>query len=135
MFSGTVSIPLQLNRGNRQDRLIAEARSRADAAALRAEDKKRELRSNYQAAVADYEGAQAELRRIDREAVPALESAFKSAEARYEGGGGGSAGGTLDGPFRIVRRYIEAGVQSVDARGRKAQAAAQILYILGETWR
>jgi cobalt-zinc-cadmium efflux system outer membrane protein len=128
MVSATVSIPLQLNQRNKQDRLVAEARARADAAALRAEDTRRELAEEYRGAVADYEGAEAELKRINGEAIPALERAFKAAEARYEGGGGG----TLEQPFAIVRRYVEAHIQSVEAQARRARAAAQILHVHGE---
>ncbi|MEO6359748.1 MAG: TolC family protein, partial [Sphingomicrobium sp.] len=122
-------VPLQLNRRNRQDRLVAEAQARIGAAALRAEDARRELGAEYRGAVADYEGAQAQLRRIDKEAIPALEGAFKAAEARYERGGGG----TLDQPFAIVRRYVEVQIQSVEAQASRARAAAQILHVHGET--
>lgn len=128
MVSATISIPLQINRRNRQDRLVGEARARADAAFLRAEDARRELAQEYRSAVADYEGAAAELARIDKEAIPALESAFNAAEARFEGGGG-----TLEQPFAIVRRYVEVHIQSVDAQARRARAAAAIIYVLGET--
>ena len=129
MASVSVSIPLQLNRKNSQDRLVAEARGRADAAALRAEDMRRELAEEYRSAVADYEGANAELKSLEKDAIPALEGAFKAAEARYEGGGGG----TLEQPFAIVRRYVEVHIQSVEAQARRARAAAQILHVHGET--
>lgn len=129
MATVTVSIPLQINQRNKQDRLVLEAQDRASAAALRAEDARRELAGEYRSAIADYEGANAELARIDKDAIPALEGAFKAAEARYEGGGGG----TLEQPFAIVRRYIEVHIQSVDAQARRARAAAQILYVYGET--
>jgi outer membrane protein TolC len=129
MATATVSIPLQLNRRNRQDRLVAEAQGRSSAAALRAEDARRELAQEYRSAVADYEGAEAELGRLNKDAIPALEGAFKAAEARYEGGGGG----TLEQPFAIVRRYIEVHLQSVEAQARRARAAAQILHAHGET--
>ncbi|HET7816063.1 MAG TPA: TolC family protein [Sphingomicrobium sp.] len=130
MVSAGVSIPLQINRRQRQDRLVGEAVARADAARLRAEDAKRELERAYRAAVADYEGADAEVRRIERESVPALEAAFSAAEARYAAGSG-----TLDQPFAIVRRYVEVTIQSVDARARRARAAAEILHVHGETGR
>lgn len=129
MISAGVSIPLQINQRNNQDRLIAEAQARADAAAFRVEDTRRELAEEYRSAVADYEGASAELEHINREAIPALEGAFKTAEARYEVGGGG----TLEQPFAIARRYIEVHIQSVEAQARRARAAAQILHVHGET--
>lgn len=127
MVSAGVSIPLQLNRRNRQDRLIGEARERATVASLRLEDTRRELERDYRVAIADYQGADAEIAKIERDTVPALEAAFAAAEARYAGGGG-----TLDQPFEIVRRYVDAAMQSVDARARRARAAAEILYVLGE---
>ena len=129
MISAGVSIPLQINRRNNQDRLVAEAQARADAAALRAEDARRELAEEYRSAIADYEGANAELEHLNKGAIPALEGAFKTAEARYEGGGGG----TLEQPFAIVRRYIEVHIQSVETQARRARAAAQILHVHGET--
>jgi outer membrane protein TolC len=130
MISGTVSIPLQLNRRNRQDRLVAEAELRATAAALRAEDKRRELIVAYNSAVAAYHGAEAALARINSDAVPALEAAFSAAEARYAAGGG-----TLDKPFDIVRDYIETAIKVVEARADQARAAAEIISLVGETGR
>jgi outer membrane protein TolC len=129
MISVGVSIPLQTNRRNKQDRLISAAQLRAEAAALKAEDARRELTSEYQSAMADYRSATDEIERIDKEAVPSLERAFKAAEARYEGGGGG----TLDQSFAIVRRYDEVAMQSIEAHARRARAAAEILHVHGET--
>lgn len=128
MVSGQVSIPLQINRRGRQDRLISAAEARADAARLRVEDARRELTQQYEVARADYEGADAELTHINREAVPALESAFKVAEARYAGGDG-----TLEQPFAIVRRYVETTIKSVEIRAKRDRAVAEMLYVIGET--
>lgn len=125
--SAGVSIPLQLNRRNRQDRLVSEAQARAIAASLRTEDKRRELERDYAAALADVEGADAELARINKGAIPQLEAAFNAAQARYQGGGG-----TLDQPFAIVRRYIEVNMQALDARGRRARAIAELIHVAGE---
>ena len=128
MVGGTVSIPLQINRRNLQDRQIAEAQLRADAAALRAEDTRRDLIQQYETARADFEGADAELNRISREAVPALESAFNTAEARFETGGG-----TAEEPFQIVQNYLETSVKEVETRGKRDRAIANIIYVVGET--
>jgi cobalt-zinc-cadmium efflux system outer membrane protein len=127
MVSAGVSIPLQVNRGNRQERLVNEAQARATAASLRTEDKRRELQRDYAAAVADVEGADAELSRLNTGAIPQLEAAFKAAEARYAGGGG-----TLEQPFAIVRRYIEVNMQALDAKGRRARAIAELIHVAGE---
>lgn len=128
MISGQVSIPLQINRRGRQDRLVAEAQAKANAARLRTEDRRRELQREYQVALATYKGADAELERINRQAIPALQAAFEAAEARYSAGGG-----TLDQAFEIVRRYVEMNIRSVDIKADRDRAAAQMLYVLGET--
>lgn len=130
MISGQVSIPLQTNRRNRQDRLISAAQLRADAAGQRLEDARRDLIQRFEVARADYEGASAELARIDRDAIPALESAFNAAEARFEAGGG-----TFDQPFQIVRPYVEATIKSVETRAKRDRAVANMIYVVGETER
>lgn len=130
MVSAGVSIPLQINRRQRQDRLVGEALARADAARLRTEDAKRMLERDYRTAVADYEGANAEIQRIEQEAKPALEAAFDAAKARVAGGGG-----TFDQPFAIAHRYVEVTIQSVEARAKRARAAAEILHVHGEVSR
>ena len=127
MVSAGVSIPLQMNRGNRQDRMISEAQARATAASLRTEDKRRELQRDYATALADAEGAEVELERIDMGAIPQLEAAFRAAEARYAGGGG-----TLDQPFAIVRRYVEVHLQALEVKGRRARAIAELVHVAGE---
>ena len=130
MVTAQVSIPLQLNRRNRQDRLVAAAEARADAAGLRMEDTRRELQAHYSTAMADYEGTNAELTRINKDAIPSLEAAFNAAEARYAGGSG-----TLEQPFAIVRRYLEVTLQSVETRAKRARAAAELIHIAGEDGR
>ena len=127
MLSAQVSIPLQLNRRSLQNRVVAEAQARADAAGFRVEDMRRDLDRRLALARADHAGAEAELDRLEKAAIPSLESAFKAAEARYAGGSG-----SLDQPFQIVRRYVEVTIQSLEARARRARAAAEMAYILGE---
>jgi outer membrane protein, heavy metal efflux system len=132
MATGTLSIPLQTNRRGRQDRLIAAAQARADAASLRIEDERRDLEEQYRTARADYDGADAQLIHIDREAIPALEAAFKTAEARYASGGD-NGHAALDTAFDIVRRYAETMVKSTETRADRARAAAKIIYVVGDT--
>lgn len=127
VISGQVSIPLQINRSGRQDRKVAEAQARADAARLRAEDVRRELERQYRVAVAQYEGSDAKLAQISGEAIPALQAAFEVAEARYAAGGG-----TLDEAFEVAQRYVEATIDATKTRAARERAAAQIVYVLGE---
>jgi cobalt-zinc-cadmium efflux system outer membrane protein len=128
LASVQVTIPLQINRSRLQDRRIEEAAARADAARLRAEGVRRELASAYLAALADYRSAEAQLAVLRDQAIPSLEASFEAAEARYAGGQG-----SLELPLNIVRRYVEAHIQSVEQQGRRARAAAEIIYLTGET--
>ena len=130
MASVQVSIPLQVNRGNLQDRKGAEADARANAALLRAEDTKRDLAGQYSQALADYRSADARMAELSGHAIPSLEASFKSAEARYQGGQG-----SLDLPLTIVRRYVETNIQLVEQEGAKARAAADLIYLAGEPGR
>ena len=125
--SAQVSIPLQFNRRNLQDRKVAEAQARADAAALRAEDTRRDLQEQYQTSLADYLGADAQLDVLTKTAIPSLEAAFKTAEARYAG-----TQGSLELPLSIVRRYVETNISVVEQEGKRARAAAEIIYLMGD---
>lgn len=127
MASLQVSIPLQINRRNLQDRKVTEAEARATAALLRAEDTKRDLAGQYAQALADYHGADARMMEISGHAIPSLDASFKVAEARYQGGQG-----SLELPLSIVRRYVEANVQLVEQQAAKARAAADLIYLVGE---
>lgn len=130
MASVQVSLPLQINRRNLQDRKVAEAEARANAALQRAEDTKRDLAGQYDQALADYRSADARMAEIGGRAIPSLEASFKSAEARYESGQG-----SLDLPLAIVRRYVETNIQLVEQQGAKARAAADLIYLAGEPGR
>ena len=130
MASVQISIPLQINRGNLQDRKVDEAEARANAALLRAEDTKRDLAGQYSQALADYRSADARMSELSGRAIPSLEASFKLAQARYQGGQG-----SLDLPLTIVRRYVETNIQMVEQEGAKARAAADLIYLAGEPGR
>ena len=124
LVSAQVSFPLLINKAGRQNRRIAEATARADAARLRTDDAKRELSGAFETALADYESADAQLAIINAQAVPSLEASFSAAEARY-----GAGQGTLDLPLNIVRRYVEVTIQSLEEQADRARAAAELFYL------
>lgn len=124
MVSGSVSVPLQINGNGLQNRLIAEAAARADAARLRAEDARRELGGSYRTALADYRRADAQLAILRNQAIPALEASFEAAEARYA-----ANQGDLDLPLLVVRRYVETTIDLIEQQGRRARAAAELIYL------
>ena len=123
LVTAQVSIPLQINRAGRQNRRIAEAAARAEAARLRAQDTQRELSGAYGAALAQYKSAEAQLSILTSQAIPSLEASFEAAEARY-----GAGQGTLEMPLTIIERYVETSVQAVEERARRARAAAELIY-------
>lgn len=124
MVSGTVSIPLQINRSRLQNVRLLEASARADAARFRAQDAERDVSAAFGAALADYRSAAAQLAVINDEAIPSLEASFKAAEARY-----GAGQGQLELPLAIVRRYVETFIRSIEQQGRRARAAAELIYL------
>lgn len=126
LVTAQVSIPLQINRRGLQNRRTAEASARADAARLRVDDARRELCGAHAAALADYEGAEAQLSIINDQALPAFEASFESAEARYAAGQG-----TLELPFNVVQQYVRTHLQSLDQQARRARAAAELIYLSG----
>ncbi len=124
LVTAQVTIPLQINRAGRQNRRIAEAGARAEAARLRAQDTQRELSGAYGAALAQYKSAEAQLSILSSQAIPSLEASFEAAEARY-----GAGQGTLEMPLTIIERYVETSVQAVEERARRARAAAELIYL------
>ena len=127
MLSAQVSVPLQTNRRGLQNRRIAAAQARSDAARLRTQDLARELEALYATAHAEYQNAAAAVAELRDRAIPALEASFEAAEARYAGGQG-----TLELPLDIVRRYVEANLELVEQQSARAQAAAELIYLSGE---
>lgn len=124
LVTAQVSIPLQLNRSHLQDRRIAEASAREDAARLRAQDTRRDLDGQYNSAIADYQSADAQLSILTSKSVPSLEASFDAAEARY-----GAGEGTLELPLSLVRRYVETTIQTLEEQAKRARAAAEINYL------
>ena len=124
LVSAQVSFPLLINKAGRQNRRIAEATARADAARLRTEDTKRELSSAFKTAIADYNSADSQLAIINNQAVPSLEASFAASEARY-----GAGQGTLELPLTIVRRYVEVSIQLIEKQADRARGAAELTYL------
>jgi len=130
LVTAQIGIPLQLNRSRIQDRRIAEASDRANAARLRAEDARRELGGAFGSAFADYNSADAQLSILTSKAVPSLEASFDVAEARY-----GAGEGTLELPLSLVRRYVETTIQSLEEQAKRARAAAELTYLTQDSAR
>lgn len=86
MLSFQVSIDLQLNRANRQDRRIAEKLVLVEKARKLTEDKRRELSSELESAMADAEAAEARENEHITKLIPNAEAKLRVAQAAYQSG-------------------------------------------------
>lgn len=86
MLTFQVSIDLQLDRANRQDRRTAEKLVLVEKARKQTEDRRRELSSELDSAVADAEAAEARENEHITKLIPNAEAKLKIAQAAYQAG-------------------------------------------------
>lgn len=86
MLSFQVSIDLQLDRANRQDRRTAEKVVLVEKARKLTEDKRRELSSELESAMADAEAAEARENEHITKLIPNAEAKLSIAQAAYQSG-------------------------------------------------
>ena len=83
MLTVQVSIDLQTNRGNRQDRGTAEKLVLVEKARKLTEDRRRELSAELQEAIADRETAEAREEEHQKRLIPAADARLSVAQANY----------------------------------------------------
>jgi len=86
MLSFQVSIDLQLDRANRQDRRTAEKLVLVEKARKLTEDRRRELSSELESAMADAEAAEARENEHITKLIPNAEAKLSIAQAAYQSG-------------------------------------------------
>lgn len=86
MLSFQVSIDLQLDRANRQDRRTAEKVVLVEKARKLTEDRRRELSSELESAMADAEAAEARENEHITKLIPNAEAKLSIAQAAYQSG-------------------------------------------------
>jgi len=86
MLSFQVSIDLQLDRANRQDRRTAEKLVLVEKARKLTEDRRRELSSELESAMADAEAAEARENEHITKLIPNAEAKLRIAQAAYHSG-------------------------------------------------
>lgn len=86
MLSFQVSIDLQLDRANRQDRRTAEKLVLVEKARKLTEDRRRELSSELESAMADAEAAEARKNEHITKLIPNAEAKLSIAQAAYQSG-------------------------------------------------
>ena len=127
MLSFQVSIDLQLDRANRQDRRTAEKLVLVEKAQKITEDKRRELSADLEGALADAQAAQA------RENVH-LSSLIPNAEARLSVAQAGYAAGknSLSEVWQARRSVIEIELDHWTILADRQRAAVKIGYLLND---
>ena len=122
-----LSIDLPFNRGNLQDRRVAEAGENAAAARYRLEDSRRELLAELDQAIARLNAAEARLRTTAEQTYPALRAAEQAQEARFEGGGG-----SLESVLIASDRTTRITLDLVKQRADVARASADLYFYTDE---
>ena len=127
LLSVRVSIDLPLNRSNLQNRRVAEASELAAAARDRLEDTRRELRSNFEQAWAQWSAANARYSTNLTQTLPALEAAENALLARLAGGQP-----ALAEVQAASERTTRTALDVVDQRAALARTSADLSFYLEE---
>lgn len=106
MFSFGVSIPLTVNRGQRQDREVAEKSALATSARLRRDDALLELRAQRDTMASELDSTRQRIAQLDADLLPAVREQAALATAAYRSGAG-----PLSAVFKARRTLLEKQLQ------------------------
>lgn len=127
MISAGVSIPLQLNRKNKQDRELASKLATLEQVKALREDALRSHIAEVRALVTEWQSGQARLVRYQRELIPLASDATSAAVAAYRGGKA-----KLVQVFSARRSEIEMRTQALQLESDTARLWAQLNYLFPE---
>ncbi|HEY0822551.1 MAG TPA: TolC family protein, partial [Ramlibacter sp.] len=125
MVSLTLSRPLEVNRGSRQDREVAARRAEAERAREEREEAQRALVGEAQALLAAWQSARRRLQLHDARLLPLASDRVQAALAAYRGGG------MLAGVLEARTAYIEVHLERLRLERDAARAQLQLDYLLG----
>ncbi|WP_175938425.1 TolC family protein [Caballeronia sp. BCC1704] len=123
MVSVGVSIPLPLNRKNRQDRDAAEKAELGTKARLLYEDALRQVQADIRTESATLASGRERIANLTQSLLPAADQRVGLATAAYKGGTG-----SLADTFAARRAQLEAQLQVLDLRREVSQTWAQLEY-------
>jgi len=126
MVSLTLSVPLQWQRDNRQDREIAAKRAEAERLRDEREEARRALVAEGQALLASWQGARNRLQLHDARLLPLAGDRVQAALAAYRGGG------TLQAVLEARRAYLETHLERLRIERDAARARLQLDYLMGD---
>ncbi|MBY4696554.1 TolC family protein [Burkholderia latens] len=123
MVSVGVTIPLPLNRKNRQNRDVAEKAELATKARLMYEDALRQVQADIRAQSATLASGRDRIANLSQSLLPAADQRVQLANAAYRAGTG-----TLADTFAARRTQLEAQLQVLDLKREVSQTWAQLEY-------
>ncbi|MCA8252811.1 TolC family protein [Burkholderia sp. AU31624] len=123
MVSVGVTIPLPLNRKNRQNRDVAEKAALATKARLMYEDTLRQVQADIRTQSATLASGRARIANLGDALLPAADQRVQLANAAYRAGTG-----SLADTFAARRAQLEAQLQVLDLRREVSQTWAQLEY-------
>ncbi|KVK87565.1 transporter [Burkholderia ubonensis] len=123
MVSVGVTIPLPLNRKNRQNRDVAEKAELATKARLMYEDALRQVQADIRAQSAILASGRERIANLGRSLLPAADQRVQLANAAYRAGSG-----SLADTFAARRAQLEAQLQVLDLKREVSLTWAQLEY-------
>ncbi|KWI28057.1 transporter [Burkholderia ubonensis] len=123
MVSVGVTIPLPLNRKNRQNRDVAEKAELATKARLMYEDALRQVQADIRAQSAILASGRERIANLGRSLLPAADQRVQLANAAYRAGSG-----SLADTFAARRAQVEAQLQVLDLKREISLTWAQLEY-------
>ncbi|WP_431824332.1 TolC family protein [Burkholderia sp. F1] len=123
MVSVGVTIPLPLNRKNRQNRDVAEKAELATKARLMYDDALRQVQADIRAQSATLASGRERIANLSQSLLPAADQRVQLANAAYRAGSG-----SLADTFAARRAQLEAQLQVLDLKREVSQTWAQLEY-------
>ncbi|WP_412527186.1 TolC family protein [Burkholderia lata] len=123
MVSVGITIPLPLNRKNRQNRDVAEKAALATKARLMYEDTLRQVQADIRTQSATLASGRARIANLGDALLPAADQRVQLANAAYRAGTG-----SLTDTFAARRAQLDAQLQVLDLRREVSQTWAQLEY-------
>ncbi|HEF4773895.1 TPA: TolC family protein, partial [Burkholderia multivorans] len=123
MVSIGVTIPLPLNRKNRQNRDVAEKAELATKARLMYEDALRQVQADIRTQSATLASGRERIANLSQSLLPAADQRVQLANAAYRAGSG-----SLADTFAARRAQLEAELQVLDLKREVSQTWAQLEY-------
>lgn len=125
MVSLNLSIPLQLDQPNRQDRELAAKTALAEQARARREEAEREMRAEVLGWLQEWQSNRERLDRYDRTVIPLASERVRAALSSYRG-----AGGSLDSVLAARRMEIDTRIERLRLEMETAGLWARLAFLV-----